>query len=133
MELGMMDLVSVVVAALSSFVVGGLWYGPLFGKAWMKVSGITEEKAGEANMAKVMGLSFLLQLLAAGVLLMFIGPDAALGFTVAASAAVGACWVAPALGVVYLFEQRSFGHWAVNAGYQVVAFTLMGVILGVWP
>jgi len=133
MELGMMDLVSVVVAALSSFVVGGLWYGPLFGKAWMKVSGITEEKAGEANMAKVMGLSFLLQLLAAGVLLMFIGPDAALGFSVAAAAAVGACWVAPALGVVYLFEQRSFGHWAVNAGYQVVAFTLMGVILGVWP
>ena len=133
MELGMMDLVSVVVAALSSFVVGGLWYGPLFGKVWMKASGITEEKAGEANMGKVMGLSFLLQLLAAGVLLMFIGPDAALGFTVAASAAVGACWVAPALGVVYLFEQRSFGHWAVNAGYQVVAFTLMGVILGVWP
>jgi len=52
---------------------------------------------------------------------------------IAAASAVGVCWVAPALGVVYLFEQRSFAHWAVNAGYQVVAFTLMGVVLGLWP
>jgi len=133
MELGAMDLVAVVVAALSSFVVGGLWYGPLFGRAWMEASGVTEEKAAEANMGKVMGLSFLLQLVAAGVLLMFIGPDAGFAFTVAAAAAVGLCWVAPAFGVVYLFEQRPLSHWAVNAGYQVVAFTLMGVVLGLWP
>lgn len=133
MELGMMDVVAVVVAAVSSFVVGGIWYGPLFGKAWMRASGITEEKAREANMAKVMGLSFLLQLVAAAVLLMFIGPEAAPGFAVAAAAAVGLFWVAPALGVVYLFEQRPLGHWAVNAGYNVVAFTVMGIVLGFWP
>lgn len=133
MDLGPMDAVAVVVAAVSSFVVGGLWYGPLFGKAWMRAADITQEKAGEANMGRVMGLSFVLQLIAAGVLLMFIGPDAGPGFAIAAAAAVGACWVAPALGVVYLFEQRSFAHWTVNAGYQVVAFTLMGVVLGFWP
>lgn len=133
MELGPMDAVAVVVAAVSSFVVGGLWYGPLFGKTWMRASGVTAEQAGEASMGKVMGLSFLLQLVAAGVLLMFIGPDAEPGFAVAAAASVGICWVATAMGVVALFEQRPFAHWAVNAGYQVVAFTLMGVILGFWP
>lgn len=133
MELGFMDAVAVIVAAASSFVVGGLWYGPLFGTTWMRAAGISQEKAGEANMGRVMGLSFLLQLVAAAVLLTFIGVDASPGFAIAAAAAVGACWVAPALGVVYLFEQRSFAHWAVNAGYQVVAFTLMGVVLGFWP
>lgn len=133
MDLGLMDAVAVIVAAVSSFVVGGLWYGPLFGKAWMRAAGISQEKAGEANMGRVMGLSLVLQLIAAAVLLMFIGPDAAPAFAIAAAAAVGACWVAPALGVVYLFEQRPFAHWAVNAGYQVVAFTLMGVILGFMP
>lgn len=133
MELGVMDAVAVAVAALSSFVVGGVWYGPLFGKAWMRASGIDEEKAAQANMAKVMGLSFTLQLVAAAVLLMFIGPEAEPGFAVAAAAAVGAFWVAPALGVVYLFEQRPLAHWAVNAGYNVVAFTVMGVVLGFWP
>jgi hypothetical protein len=129
----MMDLVAVVVAAASSFVVGGIWYGPLFGKAWMRASGIMEEEAGEANMARVMGLSFVLQLVAAFVLMMFIGPDAEAGFAVAAAASVGLFWVAPALGVVYLFEQRSLAHWGVNAGYQIVAFTLMGMVLGFWP
>ena len=35
---------SVVVAALSSFVVGMLWYGPvLFGKAWMAENGFSDE------------------------------------------------------------------------------------------
>lgn len=133
MELGMMDVVAVVVAAASSFVVGGVWYGPLFGKAWMRASGITEEKAREASMGRVMGLSFLLQLVAAAVLLMFIGPEAEPGFAVAAAAAVGVFWVAPAFGVVYLFEQRPLAHWVVNAGYHAVAFTVMGVVLGFWP
>jgi hypothetical protein len=94
---------------------------------------MTQEQAGKASMGRIMGLSFILQLVAAAVLLMFIGPDASPGFAIAAAAAVGACWVAPALGVVYLFEQRSFAHWGVNAGYQVVVFTLMGVVLGFWP
>lgn len=120
------------VAALATFVLGGLWYGPLFGRVWLRMSGLTEEQAKRANMPFILGVSFLLELVASIVLAMFIGPDATFGFAVAAAAAVGACWVAPALGVVYLFEQRPFAHWAVNAGFQVVAFTLMGVILGVW-
>lgn len=133
MELGIMDWAGVVVAALSSFVIGGLWYGPLFGKAWMAASGVSEEKASQASMGKVMGLSFLLQLVAAAVLLMFIGPEAELGFAVAAAGAVGLFWVTPALGVIYLFEQRPLAHWVVNGGYNVVAFTVMGLVLGLWP
>jgi hypothetical protein len=40
--------------------------------------------------------------------------------------------VATAFGVVYLFEQRSFALWGIDAGYQILAFTLMGAILGAW-
>lgn len=120
-------------AALSAFLVGGLWYGPVFGSAWMRASGMTEEQAAAAPMARIFGLSFVLQFVAAAVLAMFIGPEASPAFAVGAAASVGFCWVAPALGVVYLFEQRSLAHWAVNAGYHAVAFTLMGVVLGFWP
>lgn len=124
---------AVIVCAVSTFVLGGLWYGPLFGKPWMRASGVTPEQAAQGNMPMIFGLSFLLQLLAAFVLAMFIGADSTVGFAVGASASVGACWVAPALGVIYLFEQRGFAHWAINAGYHTVAFTVMGVILGLWP
>ena len=123
---------AVVTAAVSTFMIGGLWYGPLFGKPWMRASGMTEEKAAQANMGKVFGISFVLQFLAATVLAAFIGAHATQGIAVAAAAAVGLFWVAPAFAVVYLFEQRPLAHWAVNAAYHVVSFTVMGVILGLW-
>lgn len=132
MDLGAINWLAVVVAAVSTFILGGLWYGPLFGKTWMAASGMTEEKAKQGNMAMIFGVSFLLQLVAAAVLAMFIGAEADLVFGLSAGGAVGLCWVATAFGVVYLFEQRPLGHWAVNSGYHVVSFLLMGAILGAW-
>lgn len=119
-------------AAISSFIIGGVWYGPLFGQSWLRASGISAERAAQAPMGRVFGVSLLLQLVAAAVLALFIGAEASTAFAIGAAAAVGVFWVAPALGVIYLFEQRSFRHWLVNAGYHVVAFTVMGVVLGVW-
>ncbi|HSR41197.1 MAG TPA: DUF1761 domain-containing protein, partial [Longimicrobiales bacterium] len=72
MDLGAINWLAVVVAAVSTFILGGLWYGPLFGKTWMAASGMTEEKAKQGNMAMIFGVSFLLQLVAAAVLAMFI-------------------------------------------------------------
>jgi hypothetical protein len=132
MDMSAINWLAVLVAAVSSFIIGGLWYGPLLGKAWMRASGVSEEEARQANMAMVFGLSFLLQLVAAVVLAMFIGPDADLAFGLAAGGSVGLFWIASALGVVYLFERRPLSHWAVNSGYQIVAYLVMGAILGVW-
>jgi len=122
---------AILVAAFVTFLLGGLWYGPLFGKPWMRASGVTEERARQGNMPLIFGLSFVLQLLAAFSLDMFIG-EAGTGFGVFAGAMTGIFFVATAFGVVYLFEQRPFAHWAVNAGYHVVSFTIMGAILGAW-
>ena len=124
---------AVVVAAVSNFVLGGLWYSPvLFGKPWMAASGMTEEKAREGNMARTFGLAFVLELMAAFVLALFIGPDAGLHFGLMAGFHVGLFWVGGGLGVVYLFEQRPLKLWLVNAGYMTVAFSVMGAILGLW-
>ncbi|MFL9839054.1 DUF1761 domain-containing protein [Flavobacterium sp. ST-75] len=51
---------AVLAAALSTLVVGFIWYNPkVFGTAWMKETGITEEKAKEANMFKIFGMAIL--------------------------------------------------------------------------
>ena len=47
------------VAALIPFLLGALWYGPLFGKPWMKVNGFTEEYLKKGNMAVIFGVSYL--------------------------------------------------------------------------
>ena len=44
---------AVLVAALASFVLGGLWYSPmLFGKAWQRETGLSDEKLAGGNMAR---------------------------------------------------------------------------------
>ncbi len=123
---------AVLVAAVATFLIGGLWYGPLFQKPWMSASGVTEERMREGGTARIFGVAFVLQLIAAVVLAMFIGAEATPAFGTAAGLAVGLFWVATSLGVIYLYERRSLAHWAVNAGYQVVSYTVMGAILGVW-
>jgi hypothetical protein len=132
MDLSAIRWYAVLTAAFSSFVIGAIWYGPLLGKAWMRVSGLTREEVARAPMGRVLGGSFALQLTAAVVLAAFIGADATLSFAILAAASVGLFWVAPSLGVISLFEQRPRAHWAINAGYHVVAFSTMGLILGVW-
>ncbi|MCK9409541.1 MAG: DUF1761 domain-containing protein [Bacteroidetes bacterium] len=121
-------------AALSSFMLGGVWYSPLmFGNAWMKVAGMTEESVKQGNPAKIYGGAFVLALIASINLALFLAdPKTDLAFGIAAGAATGIGWVAPAFGVVYLFEQRPTLQWFINGAYWVVAFIIMGAILGGW-
>ena len=47
-------------SGLIPLLVGAIWYGPLFGKLWMKEAGITEESMKGANMAMIFGTSLVL-------------------------------------------------------------------------
>ena len=83
-------------------------------------------------MIKVFGLSFFLALISSINLAMFMGPEdkpemgALWGFL------AGFGWVATFLGTYYLFEQRSFKLFLINAGYAIVSLTVMGIILAAW-
>lgn len=46
-------------AALVPMVMGFIWYGPLFGKAWMKQMGFTEESLKGGNMVLIFILSYV--------------------------------------------------------------------------
>jgi hypothetical protein len=126
------NYLAVLLAALSSFVIGGLWYSPLlFQKPWIAASGQSKEHLSSGNPAIVFGGAFLLNLAAAFVLAMWLaerGTDvqdaASAGF------AVGLGLVATSIGVIYLFERRPLALWLVNGGYAVVLFTAMGAIIG---
>lgn len=124
---------AVLLAAIASFILGGLWYSPvLFYKRWMVAAGLSEEHLRTGSMMRIFGVSLLLQLVASFVLALFLGPEANLEFGVLAGFMVGSAWVATAFGVVYLFERRSLSLFLINGGYQVIVFTLMGAILGAW-
>ena len=124
--------ISVLSATVSCFLIGGLWYGPLFGTAWMTEFGITPEDLKNRSAFKTFGLSLLLAFIAAFVLELFIGPNANLAYGAIAGFLASFGWVATYLGMIYLFEIKSLRAYAINAGYCVSSLTIMGVILGSW-
>ncbi len=133
MDLSSLNYLAIIVAAVSSFVIGALWYSPvLFGKVWQREAKLSDEDLQNSNMAKTFGLSFILSLIISFNLAAFIGPTGTLSFGLFAGAAAGVGWVATALGILYLFEQKSFKLWLINGGYHAVTFTVMGAILGAW-
>ncbi len=123
---------AVVAAAAVGFPLGALWYGPLWGKPWMAATGISKEHARAANMPKIYAATLLLNLLIAASLAMFIGEKSTLAAGLFAGFMAGFTFVATAIGITYLFEFRPFRLWAINAGYQVAVFSIMGAILGAW-
>lgn len=124
---------AILVAAMAGFVVGGLWYSPaLFQRAWAGAAGVDEARLAAGGAGKVFGLSFVLLLLAAFVLALFLGPQRDLAFGITAGLLVAVGWVATSLGVLYLFERRPLAHFWINAGYLTVTFAAMGAILGGW-
>jgi len=154
------NLLAILVAALSSFVVGFIWYNPkVFGTIWMREIGMTEEKARKANMAKVFGLAFVLAFmlaffmptivihqvgamqLAGGnpndeafIAYMQVHGEAFRTFKHGALHGFMASLfiVLPVIGTNALFEQKSFKYVAVTSGYWLVVMTLMGAIVCGW-
>jgi hypothetical protein len=64
-----MNFYAILVAALTTLVVGSIWYSPvLFGNAWMKETGLTEEELKKGSMLKIFGLTFVFSVLLAMIL-----------------------------------------------------------------
>lgn len=124
---------AVLAAALSSFVLGGLWYSPvLFGKAWQRETGLSDEALAAGNMVRIFGLSLVACLIASFVFALFLGPRPSLALGLGAGFAAGSGWVASSFGINYLFSRRSLKLFLIDGGYHTLQFTLIGLILALW-
>ncbi|MEO8672663.1 MAG: DUF1761 domain-containing protein [Tahibacter sp.] len=124
------NLWAVLAAAVSGFVLGGLWYSPLlFGKQWQREVGLSDEQLARGNMPRIFGLSFVLSLIAALVFAMFLGPRPSLGLGLGAGFSAGLCWVAASFGTNYLFARRSLKLFAIDGGYHTLQFGLIGTTI----
>ena len=126
------SLLATLLATVLGFALGYLWYGPLFGKAWMAALAAGSDlkvgpNARDFNPAKTYGTTFVLGLIASYVFGLFLGPNPGRAFAIAAGAAAGVCWVATALATNYLFEGRRAALIYINGGYHAVRFTLIGL------
>ena len=125
---------AVFTAALSTFLIGGLWYSPLlFHKSWMRANGFSEEYLKKGNPAVIYGLSFVFAWIMAYNLAFFVsGPDDTASWAVSAALLAGFGWAALSLAIISLFERRPASYILINGGYITVAFAVMGLIIGLW-
>jgi hypothetical protein len=121
---------AVALAVVAAFGLGALWYGPLFGKRWQRLAGIPDEAMASGNMPVIYGAAFALQAVAVVALALFIGQNAGAGEGARFGLHVGAAFVATSLGVTYLFSQKPFALWLIDAGYHVAYYVVAGAILG---
>jgi hypothetical protein len=124
---------AILAAAVSAFLVGGLWYSPLmFGGLWKSANRFGPDEPPAAT-SKIFIISFFLSLVMSINLAMFLNdPKTTAAWGATAGLLAGFGWVAMGIGIVSLFERRPWTYVLVNGGYLTVALVLMGAILGAW-
>ena len=137
MEVISINYLAVLVAALVNMGIGALWYSPLlFGKMWMRMTGISAENMGKMGRSvwQAYASSFVGALVMAYVLAHII--DFAEATTAIAGIAGGFwCWlgfVATTSLATVFFERRSWDLYLLNNAYNLVALMAMGALLATW-
>lgn len=126
--------VAVVVSAVVLMALGFAWYGPLFGKQWMKLSGLSKSDLDKAK-SKGMTMGYAVSMLGAVVMALVLNMLVAMTNTVGATGgAMLGFWVW--LGFVATtmlnsvsYEGKPWDLYFINAGYYLVALVVMGAVL----
>jgi Protein of unknown function (DUF1761) len=128
---------AVLIAALFTVALGFLWYGPFFGRPWMRLAGVTAEslKPGVLDFVVWIGGALLMSFGLANVLAPANAYTHASGATsgLATGFWVWLSFVVPVTAGIVFSERKPPGLWLVNAGYYLLALCGMGVILALWP
>jgi hypothetical protein len=128
---------AVIVAAMVHFIIGGLWYGLIFGNKFIEIIGWTptqlEQIAAQSHWSQYV-VAFLCSLVLVYILAHFVQYTKAKGV---ADGMQTAFWlwlgfVATTQLATVIFEQRKLGLYLLNVGYQLVAGLICGAILAAW-
>lgn len=125
---------AVAVAALAGYVVGGLWYGPLFGETWRKLSGAAEAKPTPPVIVIGLISSLIMSFVLSYALLYADAYHRTSGVTSGLLAGFFSWlgFIAPVTVGSVLYESKPWKLWLLNNGYWLLSLLVMGVILAVW-
>lgn len=131
------NFLAVLITAIVGFLIGWLWYGPFFGKAWMKAMNISKkdiDKSKKEGVGKPMTIGFLTSLVTAYILAIFVGLAGAA--TIGNGAFIGflvwlGFFLTTSIGGM-LWEGKKSELFYINTSYDLVRMIIMGGILAVW-
>lgn len=129
------NVLGVLIVAVISFILGFLWYGPLFGKQWLKLSKMPASeiaKAKSKSMTKPMILNFIGTIIMVFVFAQIIN---LLGASSVGQGIVLGFWMwlgffasTTLLGGV-LWENKPWGFYVLNGLYWLVNLMVSGALI----
>ena len=125
--------IAVIGAAVTGFLVGGLWYGPIMGKKWLGAVGLSEADIQQGNMAKIYGGAFAFSIVASWTLAHTFATymiDFSLTVKILTAFGVALGFIVPAIGTNYLFSHKTKALFFIDAAYWLLFYTAMGVVHG---
>lgn len=133
MDPKLINWLAVIVAALSAFMVGGIWYSPkVFGNAWMADTGLSQDEIRKGSKARAFGMTAFFSLIMSANLAAFLAAPTTTTAWGAEAGFLAGVWTFSAIAIHSLFEMKSWRLIFINGGYSVVSLVLMGAILGAW-
>jgi hypothetical protein len=135
------NYLSILVATVAAFMVGWLWYGPLFGKPWMALMGISPDHMNSPEMRgqmwKVLVGGFVVTLVLVYVLanLMIVvgATDAGIGTALVFGFWMWLGFIATIMFNSVLYERRPLKLYIINASHYLVAVLVATLVLAWWP
>jgi len=125
--------VAVLVAAVVNIVVGSLWYGPIFGRAWKHMMGITDESMRNMRLSPMQAMvgGFITAIVMAYVLAHFVVTNGAVGVKGALELSfwIWLGFMATVTAGSFLWENRPFKLFVLNAAQQLVSLVLMAIVI----
>lgn len=122
-----MTLIVAIVTGVINFMIGGLWYGMLFQKAWIKAMGINPEDIGKnGDGKKEMMMTLIVEVIINILTILFL--SAIHAATPLNALVIGIITVLSGLKN-YFFEQKSLTLILINESYKMVAFMVIGLAL----
>ena len=132
LEFSGLNWLAILAATVAAFVLGWLWYGPLFGQAWLKAIGKTAEEIEPSPRPFIITFfTTLLNCIVLAALMNTLGMTTLTGGMVL-GAITGIGFVAASLASDSAFCGWGMPLFLILSGYHVVFNILMGAILGVW-
>lgn len=131
---------AVATGAVLSMVIGGIWYGPVFGKTWMKITGVNpDDKEALKKMQKSATFLYLAQFLLTlfqVLVLAHLVADTKIAGGLERSLWIWAAFVVPTLaGAVMWTAETGKMKWTrflIQGGYQLILFIVFGLLLQFW-
>lgn len=136
-SVGVVNFLAVAVSAVVTFMLGGMWYAPLFGKAWVKAHGFSEEEAKALQARRSPAVFFGGMLVCYFILALAMALIFRAGSINTAIAGAGwglMFWIAlAALKMTdHIASGKSFSAFGIDASFQLIAMLVTGAIVGGW-